>query len=107
MDKICYKQAGFNADNYKIPIMFYPSNINKEKQSNALQWLLINYSRVLNCSPSNDFIYFYFLIDAFIISNSNKIDIKELYDSYVKIILNNKRDGKTIIDLANENLLNL
>lgn len=106
MDKICYKQSGVRLNNYKIPIMFYPSDSNKEKQSNALQWLLINYSRVLNCSPSNDFIYFYFLIDAFIVNMSNSDDenIKELYNSYVKIILNSKKDEKTIINLANENL---
>ena len=67
MDKICYKQAGFNADNYKIPIMFYPSNINKEKQSNALQWLLINYSRSISNVSISMTSYTFESPDAFII----------------------------------------
>lgn len=104
--KTVYNHAGTKINNNTIPILFKPDET-QQKQMNALQWLLLNYSRVLNLSPSNEYIYYYFLSDAYTILKLNKNnitdDIRDLYESYVKIILTGKTDqnqenSKSIID---------
>src|SRR5439155_4432465 len=128
MDKLTYTQSGVcvstldastsnasisdastsdihNNHTYILPIMFNPHKLQEENQLNALHWLNINYSRVLNCSPSNDFLYIYFLVDAYIVSVLNKEnipnDLRLLYETYINIILTTKRNGqdeRSIID---------
>lgn len=95
LDKIKYIDAGIQINNYVFPTLFKFRN-----NESALQWLKIHYSRVLNISQSNEYIYYYFLADAYIILELNKEnideDIKELYESYVKLVMNDKKYGSEI-----------
>ncbi len=100
MDKTVYESSGISINldhNYLIPIMFNPDISNNLKQESCIQWLSLNYSRVLNISPSNDFIYYYFLADAYTVLILNQLDndIKVMYESCVKTILNSKHEDGT------------
>ena len=112
MGKVTYKNSGVrtqvNDRSLAIPIMFRPDLANKSSISSSLQWLLINYARVLNVSPSNEYIYYYFLADAYIVLSINNelSEIGELYRSYVKILLDSKPHGskKSIIQNVLDNM---
>lgn len=94
MGKTKYNHAGIKLNNYTVPLLFRPDQNTISKQMNGLQWLFLNYARVLNLSPSNEYIYYYFLSDAYTILKLNKNnitqDVKELFESYVRIALTNK-----------------
>ncbi|AYV83944.1 MAG: hypothetical protein Hyperionvirus14_33 [Hyperionvirus sp.] len=87
-----YMKAAVDVENIKFPLMFAPN-----MGSSALQWLKLHYARVLGVSPSNEYIYYYFLIDAFIVCGLNKFtDVAELYLKYVCLVLNDIKFGGDI-----------
>lgn len=91
-----YPNSGILHNDLVFPIMPIPNNT-----ENAMQWLNINYSKILNCSPLNDMIKYYFLVDALVIHNSNiDKEIKNLYSQYVDIILNDTTNGQSLIQQA-------
>jgi hypothetical protein len=98
--KTTYKNAGVSYGPYTVPLLFSPSGDNA-KQLNALQWLQTHYARVLNISPSNEFIYYYFMVDCLRIIESKVVstEVKNLYEKYIDVILNIKRDNdKSLCD---------
>ena len=86
-----YKHSIIGINNYRIPIMF---DINSNNEA-ALQWMKFNYSRRLNISISNEYIYYYLMCDAYLTRNS---EVYKLYEKYVNLALNDKKYGseKTI-----------
>lgn len=93
MGKITYNNAGINITNKQhLPVMFNPNKINGHQA--ALHWLLLHYARVTNLSPYNDYLIYYFLVDAYIVLSDIDVpeDIKTMYKNYVQIVLENKKD---------------
>ena len=92
--KTTYKNSGVSYGSYTVPLLFNPSE-DSIKQMSALQWLSLNYARVLNVSPSNEFIFYYFLADCLRVMESSSIDadVKVIYGKYIDIIMNGKNDN--------------
>jgi hypothetical protein len=103
MDKVTYNNSSISINNgqINIPILFNPDMNNKSSQTSFYQWLMINYARVLNTTISNEYLYYYFLADAYILlvlNNKLSLEYNKLYRSYVEIILNSQfGNDKSII----------
>lgn len=101
IDKSIYRNSGIMMDKYVIPVMFKPEDGSVSKRLSAKQWLLMHYGRVLNLSPSNENLYYYFLSDAYSILSLNKdkilSDVRDIYESYVNIVLTHKDDGDSSV----------
>ena len=95
-----YARSSIKIGNYKLPLLMNP---NKMSSTAAIQWLKMHYSRCLNISPSNEFIYYYVLADALIANIS-------IYDEYCKLVLNELKFGsdKSVIqDIINSQKIQL
>jgi len=101
IDKSTYGNAGMKMGNYVVPVMFRPEDGSVSKRLSASQWLFMHYGRVLNLSPSNENLYYYFLSDAYSILSLNKdkipADVREIYESYVNIVLTCKNEGENSV----------
>lgn len=91
-----YPNSGIMHNNYIFPIMPIAND-----SANAMQWVNINYAKMLNCSPLNEMIKYHFLVDALIVHHSNvSHNIKELYARYVDIVLDDTTNGQSILQQA-------
>ena len=86
-----YHRSGIKVGNYLVPILFDFDN--SSHNDAALQWLKFNYSRRLNISMTNEYIYYYLLCDALVTKNT---ELENLYSKYVALVLNDQKYGNEI-----------
>ena len=87
-----YKNSSIQINNYCFPIMF--DFIQKQTNASALQWLKFNYSKKLNISMSNEYIYYYLLCDAYLVRNN--IKLTKIYNKYIFNALNDTKYGSNL-----------
>ena len=81
-----FKNGCIRIGKYDVPLLF-PIDDNSSQAAN--QWIRTIYSRTLNISPSNPFIFYYLMMDCMIIRNvSNNEALVKLYESYLMTFLN-------------------
>lgn len=63
MDKMCYHESAMSIGDYKIPLLYQPGT-DAGCTSSLVQWVRLLYSRILDISPSNPYIWYFVGIDG-------------------------------------------
>jgi hypothetical protein len=83
--KTAFKSGCVRIGRYDMPLLF---PIGEGCRSAANQWIRTVYSRTLNISPSNPYIYYYMMLDCLAVRQSKNQDLIRLYESYLATFLN-------------------
>ena len=83
--KTAFKKGCVRIGRYDLPLLFPIGQGNKRA---ANQWIRTVYSRTLNVSPSNPFIYYYVMMDCLVIRQSGDERLIALFESYLSTFLN-------------------
>ena len=85
----CYKNSCIQIGNNCVPIIFDFNGTNNA----ALQWMKFNYSRRLNISISNEYIYYYLMCDTYLTGDH---EVSKIYEKYIQLSLTETKFGTEI-----------